>query len=261
MSNGPPGRRAAVEDPDSLAARALRVLLVEDDEALAELVRTLLTHAGYRVVSASTGRAALAHLGGDAIDLVLLDLMLPDMSGLEICRQLRSRLGETYVPILIVTALSSDAQRVAGFAAGADDYVPKPFHIEELMSRVRVWSQTRQRFTAYQQRLDAQARALQEAERREMAAQVEGIKLAARELTDLVNTRLAVAKATLELVETEANVPAQLQTAAARAQERLAEAAAAIQRLERTFQVTVKQTPTGPALDLARSTKRKARRA
>ena len=250
--------KSTAEGRAALAARAPHVLVVEDDAAVAGLVFTLLTDAGYAVESAATGRDALAHLEADEIDLVLLDLMLPDMSGLDVCQQLRSRLRGTYLPILMLTALASEAQRVEGFAAGADDYITKPFHVQELLSRVRVWSQTRQRAAAYQQRLDAQAHALQEAERRELTAQLEGIKLAARELTDLINNKLSVAKGTLELLESEANVPAPLQTMAARAQERLVEAAEAIQRLERVVQVKVKQTPTGPALDLARSIEQEA---
>ncbi|HZS02062.1 MAG TPA: response regulator [Chloroflexota bacterium] len=251
---------SAIEVPEDFATDTLRVLLVEDDEAIAGLVRTLLGNAGYEVVSAATGRAALAALEGDSFDLVLLDLMLPDMSGLEICSQLRGRPGNTYLPILVVTGLASEAQRVTGFAAGADDYITKPFHPQELASRVRVWGQTRRRLVAYQRRVDAQARALQEAGRRELTAQLDGIKLAARELTDVVNNRITVAKTTLELVESETGVPATLQTMASHAQERLVEAAEAIQRLARVVEVRVKQTPTGPALDLARSTKPRMRR-
>jgi DNA-binding response OmpR family regulator len=250
--------KSAVEGRTALAARAPRVLVVDDDAGVADLVLTLLTQAGYAVESAATGRDALAHLETEDCDLILLDLNLPDMSGLDVCRQLRSRLHGPYLPILMLTALAAEAQRVEGFAAGADDYISKPFYVQELLSRVQVWMQTRQRAAAYQERLDAQARALQEAERRELTAQLEGIKLAARELTDLINNKLSVAKGTLELLESEANVPAPLQTMAARAQERLVEAAEAIQRLERIVQVKVKQTPTGPALDLARSTEQEA---
>jgi DNA-binding response OmpR family regulator len=251
---------SAVDSPSALPRRALRVLVVEDDQGIAELVRMLLTQAGYVVLSAATGRAALAHLEESEPDLVVLDLGLPDMSGLDVCRRVRSRLGGIYLPIVMVTGFAGQAEREAGFAAGADDYITKPFHPQDLLSRVRVWSQTRARFAAYQQHLNAQARALQEAERRELSAALHGIKLAARELTDLVNNGLAVAKGTLELVESEPQVPAPLQTMAAHAQERLTEAAEAIQRLERVVQVRVKQTPTGPALDLARSTERAAGR-
>jgi DNA-binding response OmpR family regulator len=95
----------------------------------------------------------------------------------------------------MLTGLTAEAERGEGFSAGADDYITKPFHPQDLLSRVRVWSQTRQRFAAYQQHLNAQARALQEAERREMSAALHGIKLAARELSDLVNNQLTFAKA------------------------------------------------------------------
>jgi DNA-binding response OmpR family regulator len=243
-----------------LAEESLRVLVVEDCEELAALVCTLLTGAGYLAEAVATGQAALARLQAGAVDLVLLDLMLPDMSGMEVCRAVRAQASEVYLPVLMLTALVSDAQRVEGFAAGADDYITKPFLPQELLARVQVWSQTRQRLAVYQQRLDAQTRALQEAERRELTAQLDGIKLAARELTDLINNSLAIAKATLELVELEPQVPPPLQTMAAQAQERLADAGAVIQRLERVVRVQVKQTATGPALDLARSTVRDGRR-
>ncbi len=247
-----------LEGPTAPAGGVPRVLIVEDDKAVAGLVSTVLTQAGYGVRSAATGRAALAEIEGASIDLVLLDLMLPDMSGLDICRELRSQPAGIYLPVLMLTALVDEAHRVAGFAAGADDYITKPFSIPELLSRVRVWSETRQRLAAYQQRVDAQARALREAERREVTAQLEGIKLAARELTDFINNRLAVASGILELVEMEADVAAPLRAMAAQALLRLAEAAGAIQRLERVVQVKVKQTATGPALDLAGSTTQEA---
>jgi DNA-binding response OmpR family regulator len=250
----------AVDSPPALAGRVPRVLVVEDDTPVMDLLCTLLARARYGVASASTGRDALARLQANDIDVVLLDLMLPDMSGLDICRRVRSQLGGTYLPILVLTGLTAEAERVAGFAAGADDYITKPFLPQELLARVQVWSQTRQRLAVYQQRLDAQTRALQEAERRELTAQLDGIKLAARELTDLINNSLAIAKATLELVELEPQVPPPLQTMAAQAQERLADAGAVIQRLERVVRVQVKQTATGPALDLARSTVRDGRR-
>jgi DNA-binding response OmpR family regulator len=237
------------------APRAPHVLVVEDDEALATLICTLLTRAGYEAEAAATGQAGLARLQADDVDLVLLDLMLPDVSGLDICRQLRAAVREVYLPVLILTALASDAQRVEGFAAGADDYITKPFNPQELLSRVRVWAQTRQRLVADHQQLAAQARALHEAERRELAAQVEAVRMAARELTDLVNNKLAVARGTLELVEGEPAVPPPLARMAAQAQQRLQEAAECIQQLERVVRLKIKTTPTGPALDLAGSTR------
>jgi len=249
---------------EGLVVRALdapRVLVVEDNQAIAHLVETLLSQEGYAVEAAATGSAALARLETDGIDLVLLDLILPDQNGLEVCRLLREKLATIHLPILMIKALASDEERLEGFDAGADDYITKPFHTEELLSRVRVWSRTRQRLQAYQRRVDAQERALRDAEHRTLTAQVEGIRLAARELSDLVNNRIAMAKGTLELVESEADLPRPLQTMTLHAQERLAEAALAVQQLERVVQITVKQTPTGPALDLARSTSSKPKEA
>jgi DNA-binding response OmpR family regulator len=86
---------SAVNSSSPLPPHGLRVLVVEDDKGVAELVRILLTQAGYLVVSAATGRAALAHLEGNDIDLIVLDLGFPDLGGLDICRRVCSRLGGT----------------------------------------------------------------------------------------------------------------------------------------------------------------------
>jgi CheY-like chemotaxis protein len=120
------------------------ILVVEDEPAAAELVADVLTHAGYDVETAADGGTALDRLDED-IDLVLLDLMLPGVDGLEVCRRLRAREREGHLPVIMLTALSSDAQRHAGFAAGADDYLSKPFKTQELLDRVQVWIAARQR--------------------------------------------------------------------------------------------------------------------
>ncbi len=238
---------------------AARVLVVEDDDIVARFILTLLTTAGYQVEWAATGRASVDRLQADETDLVLLDLMLPDMSGLDICRHVRGRLSGVYLPVLILTGLSSDEERLAGFAAGADDYITKPFHPDELLSRVQVWSRTRERLAANHRQLAAQAEALHEAERRALTAQLEAVRLAARELTDLVNNRIATAKGTLELLQHEAELPSPLDRMAAQAEQRLVEAAGFIQQLARVVRFRIKETPTGPALDLARSTRRSTR--
>src|SRR6478735_2947316 len=99
------------------AEERLRVLVVEDHDALAALVYMVLTGAGYLAETAATGQAALARLRAGAVDLVLLDLMLPDMSGLDICREVRAQASEVYLPVLMLTALTSDEHRAEGFAA------------------------------------------------------------------------------------------------------------------------------------------------
>src|SRR5256885_781029 len=111
-----------------------RILLVEDEESLAESIRYSLEQDGFTVTLAVDGRKAIERFRSDAPDLVILDLMLPELSGLDVCRLIRE---ESNVPIVMVTAKDSEADKVAGLELGADDYVTKPFSIRELVSRVR----------------------------------------------------------------------------------------------------------------------------
>ncbi len=114
---------------------ARRILVVEDNPDLAGLLVMHLRDAGYSVQQAGDGRSALQQLAGDAVDLVILDLMLPDLDGLDVCRRLRAR--PEYLPILMLTAKSTEFDRVLGLEVGADDYVTKPFSIRELLARVK----------------------------------------------------------------------------------------------------------------------------
>ncbi len=110
------------------------VLLVEDEENLASLVRAYLEQAGYRVVWAGTGAVALKTLEQEPVRLVVLDLTLPDIDGLEVCRQIRAR---SSVPVVMLTARDEEADRLAGLDAGADDYIGKPFSPRELVARMK----------------------------------------------------------------------------------------------------------------------------
>jgi two-component system response regulator MtrA len=110
------------------------ILVVDDDPTLRETVGEALDADGFRVVSAVDGREALARFRAEAPDLVILDLMLPELSGVEVCRILRA---ESAVPILMLTAKSSEIDKVLGLELGADDYVVKPFSLRELSARVR----------------------------------------------------------------------------------------------------------------------------
>ena len=115
---------------------AERILVVEDDETIASsLVRALTAH-GYRADHAADGRSALVHVDANPVDLVLLDLGLPDMDGLDVCRQLRQR--DPLLPIVMLTARQEEIDVVVGLDAGAVDYVTKPFRLAELMARARV---------------------------------------------------------------------------------------------------------------------------
>ena len=117
-----------------MASASTRILLVEDEASLADTVRYNLEREGYVVDVAADGRSALERFRADGADLVILDLMLPEMSGLDVCRAIRR---DSDVPIIIVTAKDSEADKVAGLELGADDYVTKPFSVRELISRVR----------------------------------------------------------------------------------------------------------------------------
>jgi DNA-binding response OmpR family regulator len=115
------------------AATSGRVLVVDDDPTISDVVRRYLERAGYDVDKAADGPNALALAAERPPDLVVLDLMLPGMSGLEVCRRLR---GMSDVPIVMLTALGEESDRVVGFETGADDYVTKPFSPRELALRV-----------------------------------------------------------------------------------------------------------------------------
>ena len=112
-----------------------KILIIEDNRDLARLLQSHLQDLAYRVDIAFDGSSGFARADSDKYDLVILDLMLPDLDGIEICRLLRRK--SAYVPILILTAKSSETDRVVGLEIGADDYVTKPFSIRELLARVK----------------------------------------------------------------------------------------------------------------------------
>lgn len=111
-----------------------RILIVEDEESLADSIRYNLEQEGFAVDIAGDGRRALERFRDRPASLVILDLMLPEVSGLDVCRTIRA---ESSVPIIMVTAKDAEADRVTGLELGADDYVTKPFSMRELVSRVR----------------------------------------------------------------------------------------------------------------------------
>ncbi len=115
----------------------LRILLVEDDQAAAKLYRWVLMNEGYEVVLAPSGEEGYALATERSPDLIIVDVMLPGMDGYMLCRQLRQNMVTRSVPILIVSAKSDIVDKIAGFEAGADDYLSKPFHPEELVLRVK----------------------------------------------------------------------------------------------------------------------------
>jgi len=113
-----------------------RILIVEDEEHMGELLREILVREGYRADVVRSGAEAMEHATESPPDLIVLDLMLPDIDGLEICRQIRDIPRISHVPILVVSARADVTHRVEGLRIGVDDYMPKPFDVAELVARI-----------------------------------------------------------------------------------------------------------------------------
>jgi DNA-binding response OmpR family regulator len=132
LNKAPEGERHAADTIWAVTHQT--VLVVDDEEAIAEAVRARLESEGYSVVVAGDGPRALELAAEARPDLVVLDLMLPGMDGLEVCREIQR---EGWVPVLMLTARTEETDKVAGFAVGADDYLTKPFSLRELAVRVK----------------------------------------------------------------------------------------------------------------------------
>src|SRR6266496_3336456 len=117
-----------------MAAASARILLVDDEQAIQTLLAYPLRRDGYEVVAAHDGREALDRFAEQRFDLVILDIMLPRLDGIEVCRRMRSR---SQVPIIMLTAKDDEIDKVLGLEMGADDYITKPFSVREFRSRVR----------------------------------------------------------------------------------------------------------------------------
>ena len=122
-----------------------RILVVEDDRDIAELVERYLQKAGFSIELLSSGRDALKAIADRTPDLLILDLMLPHVDGLEICRSVRSDPQTAAIPIIMLTARAEESERIVGLEIGADDYVAKPFSPNELVARVRALLRRTQR--------------------------------------------------------------------------------------------------------------------
>ena len=129
------------------------VLVVDDDPSVRELLSEVLTVRGYHVATASDAISAFARIARGGIDLVLLDIMLPVVNGIEVCEELRAREATCCLPVIMVTALGDAPQRQAAYAAGANDYIVKPFDVDELLERVELWAGTQHSLRAARTRL------------------------------------------------------------------------------------------------------------
>lgn len=118
-------------------ASAKKILIVEDEKDILQLVKLYLEKEGYRTVTASTGSEGLAQVRAETPDLIVLDLMLPEIDGLEICKRLRSAPETAMLPIIMLTAKAEESDTIIGLELGADDYVTKPFSPKTLVARVK----------------------------------------------------------------------------------------------------------------------------
>jgi DNA-binding response OmpR family regulator len=125
-----------------------QILIVEDDPDIAELVARYLHKAGYTTSRAASGRDALRSIAAHAPDLVVLDLMLPQLDGLEVCRAVRANETTAGIPVIMLTARAEESERIVGLELGADDYLAKPFSPNELVARVRALLRRAQRAAA-----------------------------------------------------------------------------------------------------------------
>src|SRR5437879_4408531 len=112
------------------------ILVADDNEANRELVSALLSAEGYQVVCASDGQQALARVDNDSIDLALLDVVMPRPTGFEICQAMKAKAQTRLIPVILLTSLNSDADRIHGIMCGADDFLRKPVNKHELLARV-----------------------------------------------------------------------------------------------------------------------------
>ena len=116
---------------------AKKILIIEDEKDIQDLLQLYLKREGYQVQGVKDGDAGLRKLAREKFDLILLDLMLPQMDGLEICRRLRSQLPTAEIPVIMITAKAEETDRIVGLEMGADDYITKPFSPREVVARVK----------------------------------------------------------------------------------------------------------------------------
>jgi DNA-binding response OmpR family regulator len=230
------------------------VLVVEDDETLRELIEDVLVGAGYVAQGVADGAAALAAVAHGGIDLVLLDRGIPEIDGLEVCRRVRATPSEDYLPIIMLTALATKSDRHAGFAAGADDYVVKPFDMADLLDRAQTWVGARRRLGMLHEQLRREQQALRDLERSQSDARLEGVRLAARELAHLLNNELAIAVTSVDLLLHRHDLGADVREQMDEVATFLDAAVRHVAQFQQVERVETKSTPVGPALDLRRST-------
>lgn len=128
---------AAASNASTAAPPRLRILIIEDERGLTDVLEYNLKREGYETIVAHDGQTGLLKAQTQLPDLILLDIMLPGLSGLDVCRELRSGDRTRDIPIIIISAKSEETDQIVGFSLGADDYVTKPFHVKVLLQRIK----------------------------------------------------------------------------------------------------------------------------
>jgi two-component system alkaline phosphatase synthesis response regulator PhoP len=164
-----------------MALMTTRVLIVEDDPDIAELVARYLQKAGFIADRANSGREALQMIAARPPDLLVLDLMLPHVDGLEVCRLTRANEATAAIPIIMLTARAEESERIVGLEVGADDYLAKPFSPNELVARVRALLRRAQRAAAPASRALAYGPIALDAERHLVSSGGQDVTLTAKE--------------------------------------------------------------------------------
>jgi DNA-binding response OmpR family regulator len=232
------------------------VLVVEDDEPLRATLGRLLARAGYQVETATDGAAGLARLEQGGVDVVLLDLVMPELSGLEVCRQVRSRQrpDDIYLPIIMLTGMGSETDRHAGFDAGADDYIPKPFAVADLLDRVGVWMRARQRLRATHEQLT------RERERNwtlaEQAARDEAIVIMACTIADRLAQPLTVLQGRLALAKYAGHSPESLSELRVHLEQAVTDLTERFNELRHAVRYVTRDVGTLKAIDLVKADER-----
>ena len=158
-----------------------RILVVEDDPDIAQLAARYLDKAGFTSTVVSSGRDALAEIATKPPDVLILDLMLPHVDGLEICRRVRANPSTTGIPIIMLTARAEESDRIVGLELGADDYLAKPFSPNELVARVRALLRRAQRTVPAMHRVVTYGSVVVDRERHTVSLQGKVITLTAKE--------------------------------------------------------------------------------
>ena len=177
----PPGLPRTLVSPSMASAAAKKILIIEDEKDILQLVKLYLEKEGYRTITASTGTEGLDSAKQHKPDLIVLDLMLPEIDGLEVCKRLRSASETAMLPIIMLTAKAEETDQVIGLELGADDYVTKPFSPKALVARIKALMRRVERGRQETQTSYQYGKLTMDLDRHEVTVQGKDVPLTAKE--------------------------------------------------------------------------------